>query len=153
MSAELPDGPRGTIGSANPLETGQKISLALESVPLAKVLRMIADQNSLNLVMSDKVTGTVSVRLDNVDLRTALDAILTSNGLSYSIRDNIIVVKPQESTDAGELASQSVLLKYLDPITAKKALDSRKSQKARLSSWTIRAAIRRTHPRFTRTAS
>jgi type IV pilus assembly protein PilQ len=122
----------GTIGSANPLGTGQKISLALESVPLAKVLRMIADQNGLNLVMSDKVTGTVSVRLDNVDLRTALDAILTSNGLSYSIRDNIIVVKPQESTDAGELASQPVLLKYLDPITAKKALDSRKSQKGQV---------------------
>ncbi|MEW6049770.1 MAG: secretin and TonB N-terminal domain-containing protein [Candidatus Zixiibacteriota bacterium] len=118
--------------AANPLQTGQKISLSLESVPMSKVLRMIADQNGLNLVMSDQIEGAISVQLENVDLQTALDAILTANGYSYSVRENIVVIKAQESTDSGELTSRTVLLKYLDPVTAKKALESRKSQKGQI---------------------
>ncbi len=120
------------ILSANPLEQGDKLTLSLESVPLTKVLSIIAAQNGLNLVISDQVKGNVTVKLDSVDLKTALNAILTANGYSYSLRDNIIVIKSTESTVAEELESRTILLKYLDPITAKKALDTRKSAKGQV---------------------
>lgn len=117
---------------ANPLDQKDKLTLSLESVPLTKVLGIIAAQNSLNLVVSDDVKGNVTVKLDSVDLRTALDAILSANGYSYVVRDNVIIVKTTESTVAEDLESRTVLLKYLDPITAKKALDTRKSAKGQV---------------------
>lgn len=117
---------------SDPLQSDERLTLSLESVPLAKVLKMIADQNKLNLVMSDNVQGTISVQLDSVDLRTALDAILTANGYAYFLYDNVIVVKTQESATAGEMDSRMVVLKYLDPVTAKKALESRKSPKGQI---------------------
>ncbi|HVP07490.1 MAG TPA: hypothetical protein VMS71_06575 [Candidatus Acidoferrum sp.] len=121
-----------TLVQANPLQGGEKITLSLESVPLAKVLQMIAEQNKLNLVMSEKIEGDVSMRLDNVDLKTALDAILTANGYGYFLRDNIIIVKSLESVTPGEFDSRMVVLKYLDPVTAKKALETRKSPKGQI---------------------
>jgi type IV pilus secretin PilQ/predicted competence protein len=117
---------------SGPLDGPEKLTLSVESVPLTKVLSMIAAQNGLNLVISDQVHGDVTVKLENVDLRTALDAILTANGYSYFLRDNVIVVKSTESAVAGELESRTVLLKYLDPVTAKKALDTRRSAKGQV---------------------
>jgi type IV pilus assembly protein PilQ len=114
------------------LESAEKLTLSLESVPLAKVLNMIATQNHLNLVISDQVKGDVSVNLDNVDLRTALDAILTANGYTYFLRNDVIVVKPRDAAGQDELMSRTFALKFIDPVTAKKALDTRRSAKGQV---------------------
>jgi len=106
-----------------------RISLDLEDMPLMSVLKMIAAQNDLNLVISSEVSGEVSLRLDDVKVETALDALLTANGLNYFLRDGIMVVKPVEADAAGELSSRIITLKYLSPFTAKKALETRLSQK------------------------
>jgi type IV pilus secretin PilQ/predicted competence protein len=121
-----------TTLAANPLQSDDKLTLSLDNVPLPKVLKMIADQNKLNLVMSDKVEGLVSLQMDNVDLKTALNAILTANGYVYFLQDNVIVVKSLDNATPGEMDSRVVVLKYLDPITAKKALDSRRSAKGQI---------------------
>lgn len=112
-------GPAG----ADDLASSQKISLDLEAVPLATVLNMIAAQHNLNLVVSGDVTNEVTLRLEDVDVATALDAILVANGFNYFLKDNVIVVKPADVDAAGELESRSVTLKFLDPITAQKALE------------------------------
>ena len=123
----------GQIGAqTSALDSGERLSLSIDSEPIAKVLNLIAVQNHLNLVLSDNVKGTVSVRLDNVDLRTALDAILTANGYAYFLRDNVIIVKDQKDAGPDDLSSQVVTLKFMNPTTAKKALDSRKSEKGQI---------------------
>ncbi len=109
-----------------------KISLELEEVPIVAVLNMIATQNGLNVIVSGDVTGNVTMRLDNVDVETALDALLTANGYNYFMKDDIVVVKPAEINAAGELDSRVITLKYLDPITAQKALDTRISEKGKV---------------------
>jgi len=114
------------------LDSGERLTLSIELEPIAKVLNLIAVQNHLNLVLSDNVKGDVSVRLDNVDLRTALDAILTANGYAYFLRDNVIVVKEQKDAGPDDLSSRVITLKFMDPTTAKKALESRKSEKGQI---------------------
>jgi len=114
------------------LKAGERLTLSIDSEPIAKVLNLIAVQNHLNLVLSDNVKGDVSVRLDNVDLRTALNAILTANGYAYFLRDNIIVVKEQKDAELGDLSSELITLKFIDPVTVKKALESRKSDKGQI---------------------
>jgi type IV pilus assembly protein PilQ len=119
--------------SADQIIAGKKLSLTLEAVPITSALSMIATQNGLNLVLSGEVEGDVTMRLQDVDVNTALDAILLANGYNYFLRDNIIVVKPVADDAAGELASRVVRLKYLDPITAQKALGSVKSAKGSIT--------------------
>ncbi len=114
------------------LDSGERLTLTIESEPIAKVLNLIAVQNHLNLVLSDNVRGDVSVRLDNVDLRTALDAILKANGYAYFLRDNVIVVKDQNDAGPDDLSSEVITLKFIDPVTVKKALESRKSEKGQI---------------------
>lgn len=115
-----------------PLDSGQRLTLSLESVPLAKVLGMIAAQNKLNLVMSDDIKGEITLQLEDVDLKTALDAILTSNGFAYVIRENVVVVTSAEKASSDILASKVIRLNYVDPVTVKAALDSRKSNKGQV---------------------
>ena len=110
-------------------DKNEKLSLDLESVSLPMVLNMIAKQYNLNVVLSGDVDGKVTVRLQDVDLQTALETILFPNGYNYYLKDNVIVVKPLANTALGELESQVITLKYLEPVTAKKALESMLSDK------------------------
>jgi type IV pilus secretin PilQ/predicted competence protein len=119
------------IRANDTMKTGS-ITLELDDVPLVSVLNMIASQNRLNLVISGDVKGDVTMRLENVNVATALDAVLTANGYNYFLKDDIIVVKTAEAEAAGELDSRLLTLKYLDPITAKKALESRISAKGKV---------------------
>ncbi|TET96074.1 MAG: hypothetical protein E3J26_01800, partial [Candidatus Zixiibacteriota bacterium] len=118
--------------AASRLENTESLSLELESVPIAMVLQMIAQQNDLNLVISGEVTGEVTLRLDKVDVPTALNAILSPHGYNYYIKNDVIVVKPISADAPEELVSRTVTLKYIEPITAKKALESRLSSKGQV---------------------
>lgn len=122
----------GAAIADNPLQSGQNLTLELESVPLIDVLYMIAQQNSLNLVVSGDVAGDVSVRLSNVDIATALDAILTSNGYNYFLRGSVIVVKSQAQVASGELQSRMMTLRYAAPAMIQKALKARLSEKGQI---------------------
>jgi type IV pilus assembly protein PilQ len=115
--------------SANGLFSGEKLSLQIESVPLRTVLDMIAEQHNLNIVVSGEIDQKVTLRLENVDIAAAFDALLSSNQLNYYVNNDVIVVKPVEMDAAGELSSRLVVLRYIDPITAQKALDAHKSVK------------------------
>jgi len=114
------------------LNSGQKISLELEKVPINTALNMIAQQYNLNIVIPGDIDDRVTIRLNNVNLASALDALLTSNGLNYYFSDDIIVVKKIDKVAIGELSSNIVTLLYADVVTAKKALDSRKSEKGQV---------------------
>jgi len=117
---------------ANIFNKDEKISLELESVSLPMVLSMIAQQYGLNLVLSGEVTGNVSVRLDSVDIKTALEAILYPNGFNYYINDDVIIVKPISVNAIGELKSEVIQLKYIAPSTAQKALEPLRSEKGNI---------------------
>ena len=108
------------------------LSLELAGVPVRDALSMIASQNNLNLVVSGTIDGEVSLNLTDVDVGTALDAILTALGYTYYVQDDVIVVKSAEVQVAAELVSKAVTLKYADPITAQKALLSRVSDKGQV---------------------
>jgi len=117
---------------SNPLDTDQRVSVALEDVSVATAMEAIAAQNGINIVVSGQITGTVSVRLNDVRVKTALDAILTANGYSYVVQGEVIIVKPMDQAVLGELATRTIDLKYLDPVTAAKALESVKSERGKI---------------------
>jgi len=99
--------------------------LTLYNADIQDVLRLIAEEYDLNIVMSDQVAGTVTLRLKDTSLINTLDAILLARGYDYEIRDNIIRVAPAEVVEAERekrltkqeqvpLASEVLTLRYLD---------------------------------------
>ncbi|RME19437.1 MAG: hypothetical protein D6800_14260, partial [Candidatus Zixiibacteriota bacterium] len=121
-----------TASADNPFAGRDKVSLELEKVPIVDVLNMLARQFDLNLVLSGQVDGTVSIRLQDVDIATALDAILTANGYNYYLANDVVIVKPIDEESVSELDSRMITLHYLAPVTVKKALEPRLSPKGKI---------------------
>ncbi len=114
------------------LKNGDKITMELEEVSIPMVLNMIAKEYNLNIVLSNAIQGDITLRLDQVDLQTALEAILYPNDFNYYIKNNVIIVKDNKLQALGEFASSVITLNYIYPITAKTALDNIKSEKGKI---------------------
>jgi type IV pilus assembly protein PilQ len=82
--------------------SGERLSLNFQEIEVRAVLQLLADFTDMNLVTSDSVTGSITLRLQNVPWDQALDIILKSKGLSMRKNDNVIMVAPTEEIAARE---------------------------------------------------
>jgi len=74
------------------------------------VLQLLADASGQNIVVSDSVQGSVTLRLQNVPWDQALDIVLRTKGLDKRRNDNVIIVAPTEelaSREKAELAAHA----------------------------------------------
>lgn len=76
--------------------TGEKLSLNFQDIEVRSVLQLIADFTDLNLVASDTVTGTITLRLQDVPWDQALALILKTKGLDKRRMGNVLLVAPAE---------------------------------------------------------
>jgi type IV pilus assembly protein PilQ len=65
-------------------------------VPVADVLRLIAEVSDLNLIAGDEVRGSVTIRLVDVPWDQALDVVLLTKGLGFIRVGNILRVAPAD---------------------------------------------------------
>ena len=118
--------------AAGPLDSDEKISLEFEGVAISTVLDMLAQQHNLNLVQSGTLQNRISIKLENVSLKDALNAILASNGYNYYVTGNIIVVKPLELNAPGETIAVSITLDNISPAAAVNAATDMLSPKGKI---------------------
>ncbi len=76
--------------------TGERLTLNFQDIETRAVLQLIADFTDLNIVVSDTVTGNVTLRLQNVPWDQALDIILKTRGLDTRQTGNVILVAPAQ---------------------------------------------------------
>jgi type IV pilus assembly protein PilQ len=81
---------------------GEKLSLNFQNIEVRALLQVIADFTNFNVVTSDTVTGTVTLRLKDVPWDQALDIILQSKGLGVRKNGNVLWVAPKEELAAKE---------------------------------------------------
>jgi type IV pilus assembly protein PilQ len=84
--------------------SGDRLSLNFQDIEVRAVLQLLADFTGLNLVASDTVAGSITLRLKNVPWDQALDIILKTKGLAMRQTGNVIMVAPSQ-----ELAAQEKL--------------------------------------------
>ncbi len=75
---------------------GDKLTLNFQDISVREALNVIADFTGLNMVISDSVSGNLTLRLTDVPWDQALDIILQSRGLDKRQTDNVIQVAPRE---------------------------------------------------------
>ncbi len=83
---------------------GEKLSLNFQSIEVRSLLQVIADFTNFNIVTSDTVSGSLTLRLKDVPWDQALDIILQSKGLGMRRSGNVIWVAPKDELAAKEQA-------------------------------------------------
>lgn len=76
--------------------TGRRIDLDFKDADIHNILRLLAEVGGVNIVTSDDVSGTVTIRMRDVPWDQALDVILQAKGLGADQKGNLIRVAPME---------------------------------------------------------
>src|SRR3569833_443754 len=103
-----------------PQYTGERLTLNFQEIETRAVLQLLADASGQNIVVSDSVTGNVTLRLQNVPWDQALDIVLRTKGLDKRRQDNVIIVAPQEELATREKADLAAKkeIQELEPLRA-----------------------------------
>jgi type IV pilus assembly protein PilQ len=75
---------------------GEKLSLNFQNIDVRAVLQVIADFTNFNIITSDTVTGSLTLRLKDVPWDQALDIILQAKGLDMRKNGNVIWIAPRD---------------------------------------------------------
>jgi type IV pilus assembly protein PilQ len=110
-----------------PTYSGSRLTFNFQDIPVRSALQLIADEAKLNLVASDSVGGSVTLRLVNTPWDQALDVILRAKGLDKRRSGNVIWIAPQaelanyeqsladarqKAEDSAELISDYIPISY-----------------------------------------
>jgi type IV pilus assembly protein PilQ len=75
---------------------GEKLSLNFQNVEVRAVLQVIADFTGLNIITSDSVSGSLTLRLKDIPWDQALDIIMQTKGLDMRKNGNVVLIAPRE---------------------------------------------------------
>ncbi len=98
--------------------TGAKLSLNFQDIEVRSVLQILADFTELNIIASDSVGGSVTLRLNDVPWDQALALVLKSKGLAKRESGNVVFVAPAAEItkmEQDELAAEKIE-KRLEPL-------------------------------------
>jgi type IV pilus assembly protein PilQ len=84
--------------------SGNKLTLDFQNITVREALNVIADFTGKNIVMSDTVTGNLTLRLKDVPWDQAMSIILQARGLDSRENGNVIQVAPRDEIAAKEKA-------------------------------------------------
>ncbi|MFA7891755.1 type IV pilus secretin PilQ [Pseudomonas putida] len=79
---------------------GERLSLNFQDVEVRAVLQVLADHAGINLVASDEVQGSVTLRLEDVPWDQAIDLVLRSKGLGRRHEGNVLLIAPLSTLSA-----------------------------------------------------
>ena len=97
---------------------GEKLSLNFQNIEVRSLLQVIADFTNFNIVTSDSVTGSVTLRLKDVPWDQALDIVLQAKGLGMRKTGNVIWIAPKDEIAAKEKLDleSKVAIQSLEPV-------------------------------------
>ncbi len=99
------------------------LTLLVQDAEVTSVLRMIARQFDLNLLITQDVKSVVSVRLNEVPLRAGLEVLLKAAGCNMvEDKSGVIIVKPVKKEMYGEMETRVFNLDYIEAEDAKKVI-------------------------------
>ncbi len=90
---------------------GKKISLEVTEMDIREVFKILMDESGVNMVLSDEVKGTISLKLREVPWDQALVVIMRTKKLGYTRQGSVIRVAAlsdlrAEEDDASKVALQ-----------------------------------------------
>ncbi|MDR2455693.1 MAG: type IV pilus secretin PilQ [Deltaproteobacteria bacterium] len=115
-SSEIIGGAYGM--NANKVYTGQLITLDFQNADIHNILRLIGEVSGKNVVVSDQVSGRVTLKLKDVPWDQALDTVLDSKNLGVIENGNILRIDTKDAIarltpDISDPATRVALVKKI----------------------------------------
>lgn len=99
---QVVEDPNKLVQGARKGYQGEKLSLNFQNIDVRAVLQVIADFTDFNIITSDTVGGSLTLRLKDVPWDQALDIILQAKGLDMRKNGNVIWIAPRDELAAKE---------------------------------------------------
>jgi type IV pilus assembly protein PilQ len=114
----------------------KRVSIDVSNVPIETVIRQLVEQVDIDFIKSPKVTGNVTVTLNNVTVEEALQSILDVNGFAYIKGERVIRILSREEIPeiAERLMTETFEIIYADVTQVVDALNTFKSAQGSVSS-------------------
>ncbi len=81
---------------------GDKLSLNFQNIDIRSLLQVFADFTNLNIITSDTVQGSITLRLKDVPWDQALDIVMQAKNLDSRKNGNVVLIAPREELAAKE---------------------------------------------------
>src|ERR1700730_16787503 len=101
-----------TAESSTEIEQGGVGVREFQGDEVGQVLRLLARQAKVNMVVSEAVTGTVTMRLEDVTALQAISIIVKAKGLFMDKIDNVYYIKTGAERTAEPTESDSYQFSY-----------------------------------------
>lgn len=88
--------------SSNMKFYGKKISIEVKDIPIRDAINLLAEESGANLVLSESVSGSLSLKLRKVPWDQALIMILRAKKLAYTRQGNILRITAMSEIKAEE---------------------------------------------------
>ncbi len=75
---------------------GEKLTLNFQNIDVRSVLQVIADFTGLNIITSDSVGGSLTLRLKDVPWDQALNIVMQARGLDLRKDGNVLLIAPKD---------------------------------------------------------
>ncbi|WP_313300762.1 type IV pilus secretin PilQ [Diaphorobacter sp.] len=85
--------------SQGPGYSGEKLSLNFQNIEVRSLLQVIADFTNFNIVTSDTVSGSLTLRLKDVPWDQALQIIMDAKGLGMRKSGTVLWIAPKDEID------------------------------------------------------
>ena len=99
------------------------ISLRFQSIELRAALQILAEYGGVNLIVGDSVSGELTLELEEMHWREALDLILLAQGLAAARQANTLIVTPADQSALQGLETRVFALRFADAEAIKNLLD------------------------------
>ncbi|HYS52579.1 MAG TPA: protein kinase [Thermoanaerobaculia bacterium] len=110
-----PDPSRATQPPSPRVYTGDRMSLDLADADLVQLIQVISKNVRLSTVIDPSIHGRVTVSLPRIPWDNGLDAILVSQGLSYSVQGDVLTVFPESKIYSGTPVERTLHLRRENP--------------------------------------
>ena len=87
---------------SKPIYNGAPMSMNFQNIEVRIALQIVADFTGLNIITSDSVTGSLTLKLHKVPWDQVLDIMAQAKGLSVRRQGNVIWVAPRAEVAARE---------------------------------------------------
>ncbi len=98
--------------------TGDRLSLNFQDIEIRSVIAILAEFTGQNVVAGDDVTGTITLKLDDVPWDEALDFIMMTKELGKYESGNVTLISPLDKIKDYKKKQQetSAVVEQLDPL-------------------------------------
>ncbi len=115
-------------------ENSTNVTLDFKETDILLVLRLLSLKSGINIVAGPEVTGTVTIRLNDVPWDKALDVVLKTYGYVYERDGNIIRVTTRENLESEDLVTEAFVLNYSTASEIEDAISEIISERGRIKS-------------------